>query len=70
MLAADLPPKFLSRDGYLWVVIEFLHPTLRLFLMPWLQWKRLAGISNVLPKLLHDLKLVGNRQFSKFFQFD
>ena len=51
---ADLLPKFLACDGYLGIAIKFLNPTLSLFLMPGLQWKRLAGRGNVLPELLGD----------------
>ena len=64
MPVADLLPKFGTCDGYLRIAIEFLGPTLGLFLMPWLQWKRLARVGNVLPELLHDSELISDRQFS------
>jgi hypothetical protein len=70
MPVADLLPKFLAGERYLWVAIKFVSATLGFFLMPGLQWKRLAGGSNVLPELFHDAKLIGDRQFSELFQFD
>ena len=64
MPVADLLPNFLACDGYLRIAIKLVSATLDLFLMPGLQRKRLAGVSNVFPELLHDAKLVGDRQFS------
>ncbi len=70
MPVVDLLPKLRACDGYLRIAVEFLGATLGLLLMPRLQWKRLTGVGNVFPELLHDSKLIGDRQFSQFFQFD